>query len=100
MWHGRELVPAGEFPIPRISQLFGITIAMYYNDHHPAHFHALYAEHEATVAIETLDVLSDYLPRRALALVLEWAFAHRGALETNWEKARQGLALDAIEPLD
>jgi hypothetical protein len=39
----------------------------------PPHFHAEYAEHEALVAIETLEVVRGELPRRALALVLEWA---------------------------
>jgi len=26
--------------MPRISEFFGIVIAMYYNDHSPPHFHA------------------------------------------------------------
>jgi hypothetical protein len=86
--------------VPRISQFFGITIAMYYNDHLPAHFHALYAEHEATLVIETLAVLSGHLPRRALALVLEWAVLHRLELRDNWERARRGMPLEPIEPLD
>jgi hypothetical protein len=40
--------------MPRISEFFGIVIAMYYNDHAPPHFHAKYAEHEATFSIDTL----------------------------------------------
>jgi len=31
--------------MPRISRFFGITIAMFYNDHAPPHFHAFYAEY-------------------------------------------------------
>jgi predicted metallo-beta-lactamase superfamily hydrolase len=30
--------------MPRISAFYGIVIAMYYRDHHPPHFHAIYAE--------------------------------------------------------
>ncbi len=86
--------------MPRISQFYGILIAMYYNDHAPAHFHARYGEHEATIVISTLETLSGQLPRRAMALVLEWAAAHRTELFNNWEKARQGLPLDPIEPLN
>lgn len=86
--------------MPRVSQFFGITIAMYYNDHSPAHFHALYAEHEATLIIGTLEILSGNLPRRALALVLEWAALHRAELLSNWEKARAGFPLDSIVALD
>jgi hypothetical protein len=45
---------------------------MYFSDHEPAHFHAQYGEFEALIEIETLAVLRGELPRRALALVLEW----------------------------
>jgi Domain of unknown function (DUF4160) len=54
--------------VPRISAFYGIAIYMYYRDHAPPHFHAIYGEHEATVAIETADVLEGKLPRRARAL--------------------------------
>jgi hypothetical protein len=45
-----------------------------------AHFHAIYGEHEALIEIETLMVFRGSLPRRALALVLEWAALHRAEL--------------------
>jgi Domain of unknown function (DUF4160) len=57
--------------VSRISAFYGIVIAMYYRDHAPPHFHAIYGEHEATVVIETLEVLGGYLPTRALRLVRE-----------------------------
>jgi len=40
------------------------------------------------------------LPRRALALVLEWASPHWEELQEDWERARQGLPLAPIAPLD
>jgi hypothetical protein len=86
--------------MPRISEFFGIIIAMYFNDHSPAHFHARYAEHEAVVVIDSLELYEGSLPRRALALVLEWAALHRPELRSNWEKARQGLPLAPIAPLE
>jgi hypothetical protein len=86
--------------MPRISEFYGIIIAMYYSDHAPPHFHARYAEHEALIDLNTLDVLQGQVPRRALALTLEWAALHRDELRMNWEKARQGLVLDTIPPLD
>jgi hypothetical protein len=57
--------------MPEISRFFGIVIRMYHNDHGPAHFHASYGEHEATIAIATLGIESGYLPPRARSLVLE-----------------------------
>ena len=53
----------------RTSSIFyGIVIQVFWQDHPPPHFHALYAEHEALIDIRTLDVIEGGLPRRALAL--------------------------------
>lgn len=85
--------------MPRISQFLGIIIAMYYDDHPPPHFHARYAEHEATIVIETLEVLEGRLPRHALSRVLKWAEIHQAELRDNWILARQGEPLNPVEPL-
>jgi hypothetical protein len=92
----------GEKPgfMPDLSRFFGIIIRMFFNDHHPAHFHAIYQEHEALIAIESLDVLRGDLPRRALALVLEWAVLHREELRRDWQLAQNGLVPEPIAPLD
>lgn len=86
--------------MPEVSRFFGIAIRFYYNDHEPAHFHAVYGEYEALIEIDTLAVLRGELPRRALALVLEWAALHRQELRTNWERARLGTPPSPIAPLD
>ena len=86
--------------MPQISRFYGIIVAMYYSDHAPPHFHAKYAEHEATIRIDTLECLEGKLPRRVLALVLEWAASHRQELRQNWDLARAGLPLDPIDPLE
>ncbi|HOZ48804.1 MAG TPA: DUF4160 domain-containing protein [Candidatus Hydrogenedentes bacterium] len=39
------------------------------------------------------------MPRRALALVLEWAVEHRAELEENWRRVKKHEPLMAIEPL-
>lgn len=57
--------------MPTISTFYGIVIQMFWRDHAPPHFHALYGEHEALIDIQTLAVREGDLPRRALALVLE-----------------------------
>ena len=86
--------------MPRISAFFGIVIRMFYNDHWPPHFHAEYGEYEAVYKIETIEVLRGRLPRRAHALVIEWITLHRAELMENWNRARQGLPMRGIEPLD
>lgn len=70
--------------MPRISEFFGIVIAMYYNDHAPPHFLARYGEYEARFAIDSLEITKGKLPRRAVTLVLEWASLHRNELKANW----------------
>jgi hypothetical protein len=86
--------------MPEISRFFGIVIRMYQNDHYPQHFHAVYGEFEALINIETLAIYRGDLPRRALALVLEWAALHRDELRQDWELARKGQSLQPIAPLE
>ena len=85
--------------MPTISKFFGIVIRMYFDDHGIPHFHAYYAEHAAKVAIDSLEVIEGKLPQRALALVLEWAVAHRDELRQNWQRALDHQTLHRIEPL-
>ncbi len=86
--------------MPKVSEFFGVVIAMYFNDHNPPHFHAEYAGDEAEFSINTLEILVGQLPRRAQSLVLEWASLHRRELQANWERARQQVPLETIEPLE
>lgn len=85
--------------MPRISSFYGIIIAMYFDDHPPPHFHDKYGEHEAQVAIATGALVSGSLPRRALALVAEWAELHREELMADWDLAARQEPLRKIEPL-
>ena len=86
--------------MPTVSAFFGISIRMYFNDHLPPHFHAYYGDASVQVEIDTLTVLRGTLPRRAMALVLEWAFARRDELRQNWERARRHESLVRIAPLE
>lgn len=86
--------------MPTISAFFGIVIRMYYGDHAPAHFHALYQGHEALIAIETMEVIAGDLPRRALELVFDWTELHQQELIENWKHAQEHLQLNNIEPLE
>ena len=83
----------------RISAFFGISIYMYYREHMPPHFHAIYAEHEAEMEIEGLTLLSGSLPPRVRGLVVEWAAMHREELRQVWEQAVAHQPLSRIAPL-
>ena len=85
--------------MPKISRFYGILIQMYFGDHVPPHFHALYAEFEALIDIQTLEVIRGSLPSRAMALVLEWAQQHREELRQDWELCVQNQQPMKILPL-
>lgn len=85
--------------MPRICYFYGIAIYMYHRDHAPPHFHAIYGSNEAEIEIATGRVLKGKLPKRALALVREWATAHQNELSETWQAARAQLPLNRIDPL-
>jgi hypothetical protein len=84
---------------PKISEFFGIDIYIYWDDHDPPHFHALYAEQEAQIAIDDSSILRGRLSPRAMGLVVEWAEMHREELLRVWGQAERHEPLDKIEPL-
>lgn len=86
--------------MPIICAFYGILIQMFWQDHAPPHFHALYAEYEVLIDIRTLEVLEGEMPRRALAMVLEWAQQHRAELMEDWELCSRNLPPRKISPLD
>lgn len=85
--------------MPRICFFHGISIYMYFYDHMPAPFHAVYGDHDAEIEVDTLSIIAGELLPRIRRLVLEWAEIHRAELAANWDKARRGDTLDTIEPL-
>jgi hypothetical protein len=85
--------------VPEISRFLGIVIRMYYREHPPAHFHANCGGHEISVDIDS-GVVTGKFPARALRIVLEWYELHKTELAEDWERARQELPLERIEPLE
>ena len=86
--------------MPEISRFFGIIIRMYFGDHNPPHFHAIYQEFTAEYDINTLAAIRGNLPARAHALVLECATLHRTELLEDWQLASEMKEIKKIEPLN
>ena len=86
--------------MPEISRFYGIVIRMYGLDHPPPHMHAAYGEHEALVAIDTIEVIRGSLPPRAQRLVSEWARLHQAELREAWQRARRLEPPGKIAPLE
>lgn len=85
--------------VPRISAFYGIVISMNWREHLPPHFHAVYGEFEAGVAIADGRILEGDLPPRARRMVRDWTNLRHDALMANWGRAEARLRLERIEPL-
>jgi len=88
--------------MPIISMFYGILIRMYLLDNHHhrrPHFHAKYAEFEASIGIDDGEVLAGELPRKQLRLVQAWLELHRDELVADWEIAVAGENPYKIAPL-
>ncbi len=85
--------------MPEISRFYGIVIKMFFDDHNPPHFHALYGEYEVLIDINTFALFAGHFPPRALGLVIEWATLHQDELLNDWERAQGQEPLSKIEPL-
>ena len=85
--------------MPEISRFLGISIAMYFKDHNPPHFHAIYNEHDIEIEINNLTILEGRLPARILGLVMEWAEINKMELLNNWNSLQTTGKFNKIEPL-
>jgi len=75
------------------------VIGMFFDEHARPHFHAKYAEHEASIDIRNFSVLRGSLPPKALSLVMEWTAIHQAELMVDWDLAMKHGDLLAIDPL-
>jgi len=66
--------------------------------HARPHVHARYSGEAASVDFDG-ELIAGSLPRRALALVADWARLHQDELEANWERARRDEPLEPIDSL-
>lgn len=85
--------------MPEISRFYGIIIRMYFDEHNPPHFHAIYSGVEAQVALDPIGLVEGDLPSRALSMVLEWTALHQRELLDNWERLRTDQPPQKVKPL-
>ena len=86
--------------MPVISTFFGIVIRMFYREHGIPHFHAEHQGQQATFTFDGEILAGSIRSRTALRLIRDWAQAHAGELQQNWERAVRCEELERIAPLD
>ncbi|MBZ4218885.1 MAG: DUF4160 domain-containing protein [Chlorobium sp.] len=72
--------------MPEIARFYGIVIKLFFGDHPPPHFHAVYGENIGLFNIETMEMIEGDLPGRARKLVNEWAKMYQSELKEMWNK--------------
>jgi len=72
--------------MPVIKILDSIKIYMYFFDHNPPHFHAIYDEYQELIIIETLETYSGSIPNKQRKKVIEWAQENKDYLNKKWEE--------------
>ena len=70
--------------MPEVARFYGIIIKLFFGDHPPPHFHAVYGEYIGVFDINTLELIEGDLPNRAKKLVLEWAGMNQAELLDMW----------------
>jgi hypothetical protein len=74
--------------MPTFFVINGVKIDLYFNDHPPPHFHAIYAEDEALIEIETLEVHRGSLPKPQHKKIIKWAKENQIPLQEIWDALR------------
>jgi Domain of unknown function (DUF4160) len=83
--------------MPIVAFIEGVKIVFYANEHPPAHFHALIAEHRAVVDIVRAKITAGSLPHAKRAAVLAWTAGHKAAL---LERFAAAVAHEKVEPIE
>jgi hypothetical protein len=83
--------------MPVVAVVDGVKIAFYANEHPPAHFHAMIAEHRAVFDIMTLAIIAGSLPVAKRGRVVAWATQRRGVL---LERFAAAIAHEKVEPIE
>ena len=72
--------------MPEIARFYGIIIKLFFGDHPPPHFHAVYGEYVGLFNIETLEMIEGDLPNRAKKMIAEWSQKHKIELNEMWNQ--------------
>ena len=86
--------------VPQISYFYGIVITIYYRDHDPPHFHAVYGEYQAQIVIATLEAARRESCRLVRRDRREWGTPRQRTRGQLGERPRPGSAgYDRTSPM-
>ncbi|CAM3948102.1 type II toxin-antitoxin system toxin DhiT [Vibrio neonatus] len=82
-----------------LRKLLGLRFAMYLLDdgaHNRPHIHVRYGEHQASIAIDDIELLAGYLPPKKLKTAEKYILEHQAALLIAWNGAIQGTSIRRV----
>jgi hypothetical protein len=83
--------------VPVVAVVDGVKIVFYANEHPPARFDAVIAEHRAVVDIVGLTISAGSLPAAKRRKALAWAAQHKDA---PFERFAAALAHEEVERIE
>ena len=78
--------------MPEVTRFFGIVVRMYFSDHDPAHFHAEYGEHEASLKLKR----SPSSGESSRGGLWRWYSNGRPFIARNSERTGNGLVVERL----
>jgi Domain of unknown function (DUF4160) len=72
--------------MPCIKIIDSIKLYIYSRDHNPPHFHAIYAEYEELIEINTLNTYTGSIPKTQRKKVINWASNNKDYLVAKWNE--------------
>ena len=68
-----------------------VKIDLYSREHPPPHFHAIYADFEALIAIQDFEIYAGKLPKSQFRKVINWATDNKKMLMDNFKRLNPGI---------
>ena len=72
--------------MPCIKIIDSIKLYIYSRDHNPPHFHAIYAEYEELIEINTLNTYTGSIPKTQRKKVINWVSNNKDYLVAKWNE--------------
>jgi hypothetical protein len=72
--------------MPTIFIIDSIKIFVYFDDHNPPHFHAIYNDYEELIIIPSLETLRGSLPPARKRKVIDWAIENMNLIVGKWNE--------------
>jgi len=78
--------------MPEVARIDGIRVELYFDEHPPRHFHAIYAEYRAMIRIDNMKIIKGSLPRAQYRKIFRWASTRKAELDQAWFACQSDMA--------